>query len=99
MFTKSHSDISATLGAMINRAKEVCNYDEEASKRQVAAWVKQDRRFDAIGMSAAAIAAEAFSARQAGRALHLGPKQDEFVVDHNRRLDGASPVVSIWGKG
>jgi hypothetical protein len=78
MFTRNRSDMVATIGAMIERAVPHCKYDQNAAQGQVAAWVKQDRRFDNIGMSATEIAKEAFDARATGRQMRLGPKPIEL---------------------
>jgi hypothetical protein len=77
MFTSSPNDLAVTLDKMIDAAKPAVQYDIHAAERQVAAWVKQDRRFDHIGMSAAEVAKEAFECRQSGRQIRLGPKPYE----------------------
>jgi hypothetical protein len=100
MYTKSQPDLTATLGNMIYHAKQVCNYDENAAIRQVAAWVAQDRRFDKIGgMTAIEVAREAFDARQAGRELRLSKAPVEPAYDSNRRLEGAAPIIGITRAG
>jgi hypothetical protein len=74
MFTSSPNDLAVTLDKMIDFAKPAAQYDLTAAERQVSQWIRQDRRFDAIGMKPEEIAREAFEARQSGRQMRLGPK-------------------------
>jgi hypothetical protein len=73
MFGKNSHDMASTLDAMMGAAKTECRFDLYAAQRKVAEYVRQDRRFDNVGMSPDAIAKEAFEAKQAGRTMRLGP--------------------------
>lgn len=69
MFNKTERDIARTLGTMMDRSIDECNYNQPAAIRKTAEWIRQDRRFD--GLDAAAVAKEAFDAKQHGRTIQL----------------------------
>ena len=46
MFEKDERDLCATLSEMENRSRIVTNFDQPAALTKMAAWIKQDRRFD-----------------------------------------------------
>jgi hypothetical protein len=75
MFSRTRSDMVATVREMINRAVPEAKYDQSAAKELVRNWIEQDRRFDPkeIGMTSDQVVREAFDARQSGRAMRLGP--------------------------
>lgn len=69
MFSKSQNDISRTLDLMIDRSIDEAKYNQEAAKKLMAGWVKQDRRFD--GYDPDYVAKEAFDAKTHGRRMSL----------------------------
>lgn len=74
MFGKTENDIRTTLQLMINRSVEECRFDQYAAVKKTAEWIKQDRRFDNIGMAPDALAKEAFAAERSGRQMRIGPE-------------------------
>jgi hypothetical protein len=78
MFRNSKSDMARTVEAMLAEAIQECRYDQYAAQRMTAQLIRQDRRFDNIGMTPIEIAKEASEAKQSGRAMRLGPKPVEL---------------------
>jgi hypothetical protein len=74
MFSKSESDMKRTLEMMRAHAIEQCNFDQAAAERMTAALVRQDRRYDACGVSPEALAREAFEAKRTGRSPRVAPE-------------------------
>jgi hypothetical protein len=75
MFSRTRSDMVATLAQMIDKAVPACKYDQSAARETVRSWIENDSRFDPkeIGMTSHEVVKEAFDARQTGRAMRLGP--------------------------
>jgi hypothetical protein len=78
MFSNSKNDMARTVEAMLAHAIQECRYDQYAAEARTAQLIRQDRRFDNIGMTPIEIAKEAAEAKQSGRAMRLGPKPIEL---------------------
>jgi hypothetical protein len=78
MFKRTANDMARTVEAMLAEAIEECRYDQYAAQKRTAELIRQDRRFDNVGMTPIEIAKEAAEAKQSGRAMRLGPKPIEL---------------------
>jgi hypothetical protein len=74
MFSRSENDMQRTLEMMRAHAIEACNFDQGAAEKMTADLVRQDRRFDKCGVSAAELAREAFEAKRTGRSPRVAPE-------------------------
>jgi hypothetical protein len=70
MFGRKTSDIEQVLTAMHDQARVVCKHNQYAMAKQIAEWLRDDRRFDSI-KNKEAFAAEAMDCRRSGRELDL----------------------------
>jgi hypothetical protein len=70
MFGRKTSDIEQTLMAMHDQARVECKFNQYAMAKQIAAWLSEDRRFDAI-RDKERFAADMMDARRSGRELDL----------------------------
>jgi hypothetical protein len=78
MFSRTPNDLARTVEAMLAHATQECRYDQYAAIERTAQLIRQDRRFDNIGMTPAELAKEAAEAKQSGRTMRLGPKPIEL---------------------
>jgi hypothetical protein len=78
MFSNSKNDMARTVEAMLAHATQECRYDQYAAIERTAMLIRQDRRFDNVGMTPVEIAREAAEAKQSGRTMRLGPKPIEL---------------------
>jgi hypothetical protein len=78
MFKRTPNDMAMTVERMLAEAIEDCRFDQYAAIERTAELIRQDRRFDRIGMTPVEIAKEAAEAKQSGRAMRLGPKPVEL---------------------
>jgi hypothetical protein len=74
MFGRTENDLRETLERMRGYAIERCQFNQAEAERLTAALVKQDRRFDQLGVSPTELAREAFDARRSGRAPRVAPE-------------------------
>jgi hypothetical protein len=70
MFGRRTNDIEQTLMAMHDQARVVCKHDQYAMAKQIATWLRDDRRFDSI-KEKEQFAAEMMDCRRSGRELDL----------------------------
>ncbi|MCP3382857.1 hypothetical protein NLM31_21045 [Bradyrhizobium sp. CCGUVB4N] len=70
MFGRTTNDLSETLMKMQDEARIACKHNQTEMARKMAAWMKEDRRFDSIP-DKVKLAKEAMDARSRGRVLNL----------------------------
>jgi hypothetical protein len=74
MFGKSETDLRKTLEWMREETIDECRHDQYAAQRRLPDRIKQDRRFDNLGVDPVALAEEAFKAKATGRPIRLAPE-------------------------